>query len=289
MPGDIKIKIQRAAEAGPDMRKPQYPGGYEPPAEGVAWARFIGYIELGQHECMRDGALVYRDRARMVFELGGQSHPGRLVDGVRTPHVISVETDIDLSPSARFLDTFSRMNFENRATHMTELLGDQFVVYVKHVPLKSASGVYATLEASKGYLIYPAKGRHEDSGPVVCIPVVPRTYRLVLFAWASADMQDWYDLYISGEWPAVLDENTGDVVRPARSKNILQERIMSARNWPEHSLAAVAMLGPDPHEPTAEELERQRAEDMEENCRHINEAIDKAIAAARTTYRKGKT
>lgn len=289
MPKDLKLRIQRAVITGPDMRKPQYPGGYEPPAAGVADARFIGYFELGEHECIRDGLSVFRERVRLMFELSGKDHPGRLVDGVRVPHVISVETDLDLSPGARFFDTFSRMNFENAASHMAELLGDAFIVSVGHGNFKNRPGVYATVDAHKGYMIYPAKIRDEAAGKIINIPITPATYRCEMFMWLSADLDDWYALHIPGEWPEQKDPRTGEISKPARSKNFLQERIMAARNWPHHPLAAVAMLGPDPKAPTAEELEQQRDAELKERRKGYMKMLNAAVNRAMLEHAKVST
>ena len=48
----------------------------------------------------------------------------------------------------------------------------------------------------------------------------------------------WDSIYIPGFYDEFKDEQ-GIVTRPKISKNALQDRIMSAVNWPEHPLAAL--------------------------------------------------
>jgi hypothetical protein len=103
----------------------------------------------------------------------------------------------------------------------------------------------------------PAKVRDETTGEVWAVDVAEPVSRLGMFVWESADLSDWHDLYIPGEWPEWKDERTGEVLSAAQSKNFIQEKIMRAENWPEHPLAAVAKLGPDSEAPTPEELEKQ--------------------------------
>ncbi|MRS99335.1 hypothetical protein GJQ57_11830 [Ralstonia pickettii] len=75
--------------------------------------------------------------------------------------------------------------------------------------------------------------------------VDPAITDLKLFVWATDDEEDWYDLYIPGQYDEQRDA-AGNLITPARSKNVIQERIMSAKNWPQHPLAAVVTLGGGP-------------------------------------------
>ncbi|SFU26702.1 hypothetical protein SAMN05192563_10658 [Paraburkholderia aspalathi] len=289
MPQNLRLKVMRAAKAGPDMRKPLNPDGYHPPATGVSFARFIGYFEVGQHQWRTDKGPTFKDTVRMLFELSGPNHPPREVDGKLVPHVVTVSMPLELIPGRSFFDTFARMNFEASASHMSELLGSAFALYIVHRPLHSGQGVYATVDGGKGgFLIEPAKFRSE-TGELCETPIAPPHYALSMFVWDSADLDDWYDIYIPGEWPEVRSDS-GVLQRPARSKNVFQERIMSAANWPEHPLAAITKLGPDPEAPSPEELERRREAELKEyqarNVKALKEAVDRAIRGARLSNKR---
>jgi len=60
--------------------------------------------------------------------------------------------------------------------------------------------------------------------------VPPPLTELKLFLWDNPDKDQWASIYIAGQYPAYTDD-TGKEVRPARSKNVIQEKIMSALNW----------------------------------------------------------
>jgi len=281
MPKDLQLKIMRAVKSSPDMRRPLNLDGYQPPAAGIAWARFISYFEVGQHQWRTDKGTAFKDTVRMLFELSGPNHPPQELDGKSVPHVITVSMPLELIPGRSFFDTFARMNFEASASHMSELLGSAFALYIVHRPLDSGQGVYATVDGGKGgFLIEPAKFRSE-TGELCETPISPPHYALSMFVWDSADMDDWYDIYIPGEWPEVRSDS-GVLQRPARSKNVFQEKIMSAANWPQHPLASVASLGPDPAAPSLEALERQRKAELkewqDENWRRLKASMAEVVA-----------
>lgn len=281
MPQNLRLKVMRAVKAGPDMRRPLNSSGYQPPAAGVAFARFVGYFEVGQRQWRSDKGVMFKDTVRMLFELSGPNHPPQELDGKSVPHVVTVSMPLELIPGRCFFDTFARMNFEGTASHMSELLGSAFALYIVHHPLRSGQGVYATVDGGKGgFLIEPAKFRTE-TGEVCDAPVEPPYFALSMFVWASANLEDWHDIYIPGEWPEVRSDS-GILQRPARSKNYIQEQIMFAANWSEHPLAAVAKLGPDPETPSPEALEGRRKAELkewqDENWRKLKASMADVLA-----------
>ncbi|MGA7779950.1 MAG: hypothetical protein WCA85_19855 [Paraburkholderia sp.] len=240
-------------------------------------------FELGQHETTRDGITSYEDRVRLHFELSGKRHPPRDVDGVFVPYILVVEMTLGLLPGDLFFETFARMNFESAASHMAALLGEAFMVYVGHRRFRHRRGAYPIIEADKeGYLIGPAKGRDEATGELLAVDIAPCHYRLEAFVWKTADLDDWYSIYMPGEWPEQRNDQTGELIKKARSRNVLQECMVAARNWPEHPLYGTARLGPDPNAPSPEELARQRTAELKEwragNCRRLKAAVDEVLA-----------
>lgn len=231
--------IGRAAKYGPDMRKPEGSSDYVPPVEGLAYARFVGYFEIGEHDDIREGTTCLTDRVDLVFELSGPNHPPRrLADGTLVPLRITVQETLSLSDKANFFKLFGQMNYAGKATHMAQLLGEPFLVEVFH--RKSADGkkVYANLKGPNGYNVRGTSVQDPLSGKTVHIDVDPAITEIKLFVWATADEEDWYDLYIPGQYDEQRDA-AGNLITPARSKNVIQERIMSAKNWPQHPLAGV--------------------------------------------------
>lgn len=238
MPKDIRLRIQRAAKAGPDMRKPQYPGGYEPPAKGPTHARLVGYFEMGMHEEEYEGKTRDRAKVDLVFELSGPNHePRKLEDGTLVPIRITVQETLSLDPDRSFFRLFAAMNSAGKATHMAELLGEAFVVEVFHRKSMDGKKVYADLKGPNGYNVKGTTVKDEITGKTTVIQVAQAITELLLFAWATADKEEWDSIHIPGEWEAKKD---GDkIIAPARSKNVIQQKIMRAKNWVSHPLATI--------------------------------------------------
>jgi hypothetical protein len=237
---DLWKRIQRAAKAGPDMRKPQYPGGYEPPAKGPARARLVGYFEMGTHEEEYEGQKRDRSKVDLVFELSGPNHePRKLDSGELVPIRVTVQETLSLDPDKSFFGLFSAMNYAGKATHMAELLGEAFIVEVFHKRSRDRTRVYANLKGPNGYNITAPTVKDEITGKAKAIQVAPAITKLLLFSWANADKDDWDSIYIPGEYAERRDDQTGEIVSPAHSKNVIQEKIKKGRNWPAHPLAAI--------------------------------------------------
>jgi hypothetical protein len=76
------------------------------------------------------------------------------------------------------------------------------------------------------------------------------------FIWDIADKEMWDSIYIPGEYPERRDAD-GVLIAPARSKNVIQEKIASAKNWASHPLSSLG-VGPGPQEPPPTPKRRPR-------------------------------
>lgn len=257
-------------------------GGYTPPAAGLARARLVGYFELGTHKEEFEGKERDREKVDLVFELSGPNHePRKLDDGTLVPIRITVQETLSFNEKANFFKLFGAMNYAGKATHMAELLGEPFVVEVFHRKSKDGKKVYANLKGPNGYNVKGTTVQDPISGKPVLIEVAPAITELRAFIWAIADKAMWDSIHIPGEYEERKDAE-GKVISPARSKNVWQDRIKKAKNWDTHPLAAiVAAGGAEPDQPTPEELERQRDEELKEwqqgNVRRFKAAIDEAL------------
>ena len=151
---------------------------------------------------------------------------------------------MSFNEKANFFKLFGAMNYAGKATHMAELLGEPFIVEVFHKKSKDGKKVYANLKGPNGYNVCGTTIRDPRTGEAVTLDVAPAVTELKVFIWDGADMGMWDSIYIPGEY---AEHKEGDkVVSPARSKNVLQERIKSAKNWPKHPLAAIVAAGGTP-------------------------------------------
>jgi hypothetical protein len=241
MDKDFWVRMRRATQGGPDMRIPVLETGYTPPALGIARARFIGYLELGTHEEEYEGRTRDREKVDLVFELSGPNHePRKLEDGTLIPHRITVQETLSLEPWSNFFRLFADMNraHGNTRTHMAELLGRAFLVEVFHRKSKDGKKVYANLKGPNGYNVKGTTVQDPISGKTVVVAVLAPITEIKYFIWDAADLEMWDSIYIPGEWEARKNEK-GEIISPARSKNVLQEKIRKAKNWASHPLAAV--------------------------------------------------
>jgi hypothetical protein len=236
--------IERGLSRLPDMRVPVTKGDYQPPAAGLAYARLVGYFEIGLHEEKNsEGETLLRDRVDLVFELSGPNHPARKFDDdTLIPHRVTVQERLSLEVWANFFKLFTAMNAAHGGTarHMVQLLHMPFVVEVFHRRGKNRK-VYAGLKGPNGYNVLGTSYKDEETGEVKTVEVPPAITELKAFIWELANKAMWDSIHIPGFYEERKSDK-GEVTSPARSKNVLQERIMSAKNWPE--LAAHLGISP---------------------------------------------
>lgn len=265
----------KAVAEGKDMTKAQAGGGeYEPPAAGNCWLRLAAYIELGKQAGTFKGAPTIKDKVLMVFEVSGPKHPPTKTEsGELVPIRISVEETLSLNEKAHFFKLFQRMNYAGQAQHMVQLLGQAYKGRIVHRKYKkrgetdaNASGIAVELfdKAIGTYTIEPPRYDVVDDEGNVVETKVKAVDALIskpkAFLWEYSDLDDWSNLFIDGEYPERKNDK-GEVIAPAKSKNVLQNRIKQAANFkgsPIYTLLAAVggnLDVPDAEVPDAEEAE----------------------------------
>ena len=241
---DFKALAAKAVADGADMTKSVAGGGdYEAAAAGPGYCRFIAYIETGKQTKKYKGIPTIIDEVQLVFELVGKRHPPReMEDGTKVPHRITVKEKRSLNEKANFFKLFNRMNYKQTAQHIAELLGEGFKCEVVHDKWTGTDGkerVDVTLRNKDGYTIMPPRKEDEDSETGwIEVAVPPALSEVKCFLWQQADMAQWASIYIEGQYPERKNEK-GEVTAKAKSKNVLQDRIMTAKNFigsPMHEL-----------------------------------------------------
>lgn len=242
---DFKALGAKAAEQGKDMTKGTTGGGgdYTPPAAGPARARLVGYIEIGKHEKKFKGVPKTNERALLMFELSGPNHqPVVGDDGTKYPQRITIDEKVSLNEKANFFKLFQRMNYRGQAVHMAQLLGESFKVSVVHRKYAKVgdkpdapTGIAAELRDDAGYTIHKPYFEVRDSegnetGEWKELNVDKAISPLRCFLWDHADMDQWNSLFIDGKYDDRKNEKTGEVT-PGKSKNVLQARVMQAKNF----------------------------------------------------------
>ncbi|MFM0518048.1 hypothetical protein PQR08_11510 [Caballeronia jiangsuensis] len=235
-PFDLSAVIKQAAMTGPDMRFPVVSNDYVPPPRGTARARLVGYFELGKHEEEFEGRKRDREKVDLIFELSGPNYePRKLVDAdLLVPHRTTVQETLSHAPDSLFRKLFAAMNAAHggTATHMVQLLGKPFTVEVFHRKSKDGKKVYANLKGPNGYNVKGTTVQNPITGEAVTLDVAPAITELKAFVWGLANKAMWDSIHIAGEFEERKNEK-GEVISPKRSRNVLQERIMRAKNFAE--------------------------------------------------------
>lgn len=246
----IAALAAQAVAKGVDMTKAQQGGGdYTPPPEGPCNLRFISYIEIGKQARKVKGVEQIKPRCLLTFEVSGAKYP---VSESGEPIRITIEETLSLNEKANFFKLFTRMNYDGKAQHITQLLGGAYRGRIVHDKWQGQDGkekITAVLRNDAGYTITPPRVEvekmDEDGNPtgeveVRNVTVAPAISPLKAFLWDFCDMDQWNSLFIDGEYPARTNDK-GEVTHPAKSKNVLQARIKQAKNFvgsPIHTLLA---------------------------------------------------
>lgn len=234
---NVKAAIAAAKEQGQlaDMSEAEEGKGYELPKTGFVKLRFIGYIELGLREFTFEGRKKNVAAADLIFELSGPNHqPHESEDGTKYPQRITV-SKVKLSKrdnSNFWKNLWQPMNWRGTASHISELLGESFIGEIEHNKVKGTDGkerTYANLRnIRKPWLPNPETGTDYE------VNVEQPLSELRLFLWtypdAASHREMWDSLFIEGEYEEKKNEK-GEVVQPAKSKNVIQNKIREALNW----------------------------------------------------------
>lgn len=236
---DINAAVAAEVATGPDMTKAVKGGGGERTvaAAGPTRLRLVGYIETGKHKKTIKGKDQEQDQVQIVFELSGKNHPKVEYeqDGVKKSRAqkIVVTEKKSLNEKANFFKLFKAMNWQGKATHMAQLLGEAFLGEVSHYKFKGTAGddvVIPQLRGDNGYTIRPPRLIDPSTEEVVTVNVDAQTLETQLYFWNTPSKDMWDSLFIDGTYEERTNDK-GEVTAPAKSKNAIQLRIRSAVNF----------------------------------------------------------
>lgn len=231
-----------------DMTVASKGGGeaYVPPPAGPCHLRFVGYVEVGDH--LNRGYQGAPDKnkpeSHWFFEVLGPKHkPQPDANGTMRPAaVVEIKLPISRNDKAGYFRLFTKMNYKGTAKIPAGLLGEAFkgtLVHRKYKRKDGTEGVALDLKNDTGYTIEIPRYEvvnpddHEEPGPTgefktlsVAQPITP----LKCLLWNRPTTAMWESIHIPGEYPARTADD-GTVTAPAKSKNVLQEKIRAALNF----------------------------------------------------------
>lgn len=271
-------------------------GGFGPrlPEEGVAFARLIGYVELGKQPREFDGKA--KDPAKLcnlVFEVYGKKNRDEFeVDGkTETSYRLLRITNMLVSNSAKskFRKLFLDMTYGRDIKNMAEMLGEVFKVRIKHN--ESNGRTYANLVTIGG----PFKEEEDEDGEISEVDVSnkfkPTKRDLQLFLTKSPTLEMWDSIFIEGE-REITEEVDGEKVKSTVSNNFLQETIKDSVDWdgsPMQALLAGMDEEPDDEEETEEELDVEDIDLEDDEEEEVEEPKKKAKKPAAAKKKKSAT
>lgn len=178
--------------------------------EGYALARLVEYIETGMHTQEYQGQKKDpRREFRIGFALYGQGYQKE--DG--TPRTISsFSMPLFNNERSKAFKLFEMMNYKKDKKNFAQMLGDAFLVKIKHV--KASNGTLrARLDTDD--VRAPLDPVSRQLYPVPDAP--ENLYRVLL--WDAPTMEQWKSIEIQGTTDS------------GKSKNFLQEECLSALDF----------------------------------------------------------
>ena len=173
------------------------------PAEGSALMRLVEYYEIGRHASKNP---TYKPSLKtlLVFELLGPKHMQEF-DGKKEPMRLTVRVNKTASAKGKFFPLFSKMNYDNDANHMIQLLNKPFLGKLTHN--KDGDTTYVNLtDADGSWQIGAPRVVDPLTDAVTEVPVPQRSGELHAFLWENETITDeqmlamWEDIFIEGEY-----------------------------------------------------------------------------------------
>lgn len=214
--GEVQQAV--AANVAVDMTQTQASGGGERKVfpEGTTLARLVGVIEIGKRAIEYQGQTKTPQQHVMLqfamFSAGyTYDEAGQQPGIINTPDMSMTFTD-----KSKVKKLFTRMNWRGTAKHFAELLGQAFLISVKHNTVGDKTYVNLDLDS----ILPPLEPINKTEYNV---PEAPEhLYRLLL--WNQPTQQQWASL--------VIKDNEGKPI----AKQWLQEKVTEALDYNESAL-----------------------------------------------------
>lgn len=227
---DLDALVDEVVATGVDQSKAKT--GPELPPEGTAFFRIFAVVELGKQKYVPKKGMAEKEglRYKVGVELSGTKYPPRQTDdGLRPITMWLKELTLSQDDRSGHYKLFKQLTKGMPdVRHMVQLIGNRaaFMAEIKH----SDDGKYANIVMES---VRPAMDSRFDAtvGEQVHTPIVVQTLRTkpLVFIWNNASPAMFDSLYIAGQMEAKTDD-AGKVTKPARSRNVWQEKIRQALN-----------------------------------------------------------
>lgn len=220
----LQTLVAEAVESGlmKDMTVATRGGGRLLP-EGYAFGRLVEYIELGAQPQEFNGvAKAPAPEVRLAFALWGEGYQ----EGDGSPYIQRVwDMALGTNEKSKSFKLFKKLNYKGTAKCFAQILSEAFLIKIVHTKPKKAGDAPKSVIDLEGFL--------PPFDPVTkqpyVIPAAPDEL-FKLFLWERPNKACWDSLYIDG-----TNETTG------KSKNFIQNKCLSAKNFPGSPLETMLM------------------------------------------------
>lgn len=220
----LKQLAAAAKETAVDMTEEQKGGGGgRLLPEGYTMARCSGVIEFGlQPQEFEGKPTADAEEVQLEFVLYDEGYCNE--DG--TPYVVRTwPFKVSRTAKSNAFKLFKALNWQNLHTTWVDLIGEPILLKIKHTENKQTKKKSSSIDTT-GFLppINPRTKKPEEC------PEFDEQY-LRFFLWDQPTMECWDMLEIKGENDA------------GKSKNFIQEKLLSARNFAGSALEAMLLEG----------------------------------------------
>ena len=212
---DVQSAVQTNVVA--DMNQTQKGGGERKVfPEGTTLARLVGVIELGKRPVEFQGQ-VKTPQPHVMLQFAMFS-PGYTYDEEgKQPGVIATpDMTLTFTDKSKVKKLFQRMNYKGTAKHFAEMLGEAFLISIKHN--KKDEKVYVNLDLDS--ILPPLEPISKQPYQV---PEAPESYYRLLL-WNAPTQQQWDSL--------VIKDNEGNPIE----NQWLQKKVTEALDYNESAL-----------------------------------------------------
>lgn len=220
----LQTLVAEAVEAGllKDMTQVTK-GGARLLPQGYALGRLVEYVELGaQPQEYNNVPKAPAPEMRLAFALWGEGYQDE--DG--SPYIIRLyDMAIGTNEKSKSYKLFKKLNYKGTAISFAQLLGEGYLVKIVHTTPKKVGDQPKSVVDLDGFL--------RPFDPVTNQPyAIPTAHEdmFKLFLWERPNKECWDSLFIEG-----TNQQTG------KSKNFIQNKCLSAKNFPGSPLEAMLM------------------------------------------------
>lgn len=216
----------------------------ELPKAGIAFLRFVGYVEFGRHAPQAGSTHKPALKAMLTFEL---NHPKHMIeiDGKKVPQTYQLRLNKGKTAKSGYRKVFKLMNMATggKATSFFEMLGAPLMgeIYHNTVGEGDKKKTYANLDLDGAFSFKKPEKRDELTEELTPIAIPEVHGELQGFMWENEDIDDetyvelWNDLFIDGTREVDDPDNKGKKIE--KSKNWIQEFIQTNLEWDKSRLA----------------------------------------------------